>query len=70
MSKKDLQNVSIDSYDTIGQLWQDAYYLIGDHDKIKIVMDNQGYEIINLENNEIVLRGEIIWQAISNQEAL
>jgi hypothetical protein len=25
-------------------------------------MDNQGYEIVNLETNEIVERGQIIWQ--------
>jgi hypothetical protein len=50
----------LDSYDTLGSIWQEAYNLIGNYENIKIVMDNQGYEIINLENNEIVQSGDII----------
>lgn len=50
----------LDSYDTLGSVWQEAYNLIGNYENIKIVMNNQGYEIINLENNEIVMSGDII----------
>lgn len=55
-----VQNNILDSYATINEIWGIAYDLIGNHENIKIIMDNQGYEIINLETNEIVERGQII----------
>lgn len=53
-------NNILDSYSTINDIWEIAYDLIGNHENIKIVIDNQGYEIINLETNETVEKGEII----------
>lgn len=50
----------IDSYETLGSIWQEAFNLIGNHKDIKIIMVDEGYEIINLQNNEIVQKGEII----------
>lgn len=55
-----VQKKVLDSYATMNEIWGIAYELIGNYENIKIVMNNQGYEIINLENNEIVEKGEII----------
>jgi hypothetical protein len=51
---------ALDSYITINEIWAMAYELIGDYEYIKIIMDNNGYEVINTITSEVMLWGEII----------
>ena len=60
MSKDFTKAVNLDSYDTVGSIWQMAYELVGDYEYIKIVMDNNGYEVIDTLKNEVVAYGDII----------
>ena len=57
---KSPQKIMLDSYDTLGSLWQMAYELVGDYEHIKIVMDDNGFEVINTLNNTTVLYGDIV----------
>lgn len=50
----------LDGYTTINEIWSLAFDLIGDYEYIKIVMDNNGYEVINLITTETVLWGDIV----------
>jgi hypothetical protein len=51
---------ALDSYITVNEIWAMAYELIGDYEYIKIIMDNNGYEVINTITSEVMLWGEII----------
>lgn len=57
---KGIPVITLDSYDTLGSIWQLAYEQVGDYENIKIVMDNDGYIVYDLKTNNIVLYGIII----------
>jgi hypothetical protein len=49
----------LDSYETINNVWAIAYDLIGDYDRIKIVMSGDTYEVHDRITNQIIGRGII-----------